>query len=67
LTPHYDVLTAFGSNEPVLCLTGQVPTSFLNQGHGHLHEMPNQLATLRTSSNGPTALNILARRPAAHS
>jgi acetolactate synthase-1/2/3 large subunit len=42
------LLTAFGSNEPVLCLTGQVPTSFLNQGHGHLHEMPDQLATLRT-------------------
>jgi acetolactate synthase-1/2/3 large subunit len=42
------LLTAFGSNEPVLCLTGQVPTSFLDQGHGHLHEMPDQLATLRT-------------------
>jgi acetolactate synthase-1/2/3 large subunit len=42
------LLTARGSNEPVLCLTGQVPSSFLNQGHGHLHEMPDQLATLRT-------------------
>ncbi len=26
------LLTAFGSNEPVLCLTGQVPTQFLGQG-----------------------------------
>jgi acetolactate synthase I/II/III large subunit len=42
------LLNARGSNEPVLCLTGQVPSSFLNQGHGHLHEMPDQLATLRT-------------------
>jgi acetolactate synthase-1/2/3 large subunit len=42
------LLTAFGCNEPVLCLTGQVPTAFLGRGRGHLHEMPDQLATLRT-------------------
>jgi acetolactate synthase I/II/III large subunit len=42
------LLTAFGSNEPVLCLTGQVPTPFLGKGRGHLHEMPDQLASLRT-------------------
>jgi acetolactate synthase-1/2/3 large subunit len=42
------LLTAFGANEPVLCLTGQVPTKFLGQGRGHLHEMPDQLATLRS-------------------
>src|ERR1700721_3114790 len=42
------LLTAFGANEPVLCLTGQVPTEFLGKGRGHLHEMPDQLATLRT-------------------
>src|ERR1700759_540807 len=43
-----EMLTAFGSNEPVLCLTGQVPSAFIGQGRGHLHEMPDQLATLRT-------------------
>jgi acetolactate synthase I/II/III large subunit len=42
------MLTAYGSNEPVLCLTGQVPTAYLGKGRGHLHEMPDQLATLRT-------------------
>jgi acetolactate synthase I/II/III large subunit len=42
------MLTAFGSNEPVLCLTGQVPMAFLGKGRGHLHEMPDQLATLKT-------------------
>jgi acetolactate synthase I/II/III large subunit len=42
------MLTAFGANEPVLCLTGQVPTAFLGKGRGHLHEMPDQLATMRT-------------------
>ncbi|KIZ36419.1 MULTISPECIES: thiamine pyrophosphate-dependent enzyme [Rhodopseudomonas] len=42
------MLTALGCNEPVLCLTGQVPTAFLGKGRGHLHEMPDQLATLRS-------------------
>jgi acetolactate synthase-1/2/3 large subunit len=42
------MLTAFGSNEPVLCLTGQVPMAFLGRGRGHLHEMPDQLAALKT-------------------
>jgi len=42
------LLTAYGSNEPVLCLTGQVPTQYLGKGRGHLHEMPDQLATLRS-------------------
>lgn len=42
------MLTAYGCNEPVLCLTGQVPTPFLGKGRGHLHEMPDQLATVKT-------------------
>ena len=40
--------TALGCNAPVLCLTGQVPTAFMGRGRGHLHELPDQLATLRT-------------------
>ena len=41
------LLTALGANQPVLCLTGQVPRDFLDRGRGHLHEMPDQLGTLR--------------------
>ncbi|MEW5421998.1 thiamine pyrophosphate-dependent enzyme [Amorphus sp. 3PC139-8] len=41
------LITALGGNEPVLCLTGQVPSPFLGKGRGHLHEMPDQLATLQ--------------------
>jgi acetolactate synthase-1/2/3 large subunit len=41
------MLTAFGANEPVLLLTGQVPTAFLDRGRGHLHEMPDQLGVMR--------------------
>lgn len=40
--------TAWGCCAPVLCITGQVPSQFLGKGRGHLHELPNQLATLRS-------------------
>src|SRR5262245_52292571 len=40
--------TAFGCCAPVLCITGQVPSQFIGRGRGHLHELPDQLATLRT-------------------
>ena len=40
--------TAWGVNAPVLCLTGQVPSAMLGRGRGQLHELPDQLATLRT-------------------
>jgi acetolactate synthase-1/2/3 large subunit len=42
------LLTAYSCNAPVLCLTGQVPAKFLGKGRGQLHEMPDQLATLRS-------------------
>jgi acetolactate synthase-1/2/3 large subunit len=40
--------TAWGCCAPVLCLTGQVPSEFIGRGRGHLHELPDQLATLRS-------------------
>jgi acetolactate synthase-1/2/3 large subunit len=40
--------TAHGCCAPVLCITGQVPSAFLGRGRGHLHELPDQLATLRS-------------------
>ncbi|WP_280227478.1 thiamine pyrophosphate-dependent enzyme [Nocardia farcinica] len=42
------LLTARGTNSPVLCLTGEIPTDFMGKGFGHLHEMPDQLTTLRS-------------------
>ncbi|MGY9057656.1 MAG: thiamine pyrophosphate-binding protein, partial [Alphaproteobacteria bacterium] len=38
--------TAWGTNMPVLCVTGQVPSGFLEGGRGHLHEIPDQLGTV---------------------
>jgi acetolactate synthase-1/2/3 large subunit len=40
--------TAWGVNAPVLCLTGQVPGPMIGRGRGQLHELPDQLATLRS-------------------
>lgn len=40
--------TAWGVNAPVMCITGQVPSAMIGRGRGQLHEMPDQLATLKT-------------------
>jgi acetolactate synthase I/II/III large subunit len=40
--------TAYGASAPVVCITGQVPTEYIGSGKGHLHELPDQLLTLRT-------------------
>jgi len=40
--------TAWGLNAPVMCITGQVPSAMIGRGRGQLHEMPDQLATLKT-------------------
>jgi len=40
--------TAWSANAPVLCITGEIATPFIGKRRGHLHEMPNQLATLRS-------------------
>lgn len=40
--------TATAVNAPVLLLTGEVPSEFLGRGRGHLHELPDQAATLRS-------------------
>lgn len=42
------LLTALANNAPVIGLTSEIPTHFMGRGLGHVHEMPDQLATLRT-------------------
>lgn len=41
------ICTAYGANAPVLCLTGNIMSHLIGQGRGQLHELPDQLATLR--------------------
>jgi acetolactate synthase I/II/III large subunit len=40
--------SAYSAHAPVLCITGQIPANGIGMGLGHLHELPDQLATLKT-------------------
>lgn len=40
--------TAYACNAPVLALTGQIPQKHIDGGFGFLHELPDQLATMRS-------------------
>lgn len=41
------LLTAHGMNAPVLCLAGQIPQADIDRGHGHLHEIHDQIGLAR--------------------
>ena len=56
--------TAHGCCAPVLCITGQVPAAFLGRGRGHLHELPDQLATLRSLTKWAARIERPADAPA---
>src|ERR1700756_1021099 len=39
--------TAYATNAPVLCISGQIPSDLIGRGFGLLHEIPDQLGILR--------------------
>jgi acetolactate synthase-1/2/3 large subunit len=39
--------TAYATNAPVLCISGQILSHMIGRGYGMLHEIPDQLAVLR--------------------
>jgi acetolactate synthase-1/2/3 large subunit len=41
------LLTAHGMNAPVIALAGQIPQADIDRGHGHLHELHDQLGLAR--------------------
>src|SRR5258707_4343196 len=41
------LLTAYGMNAPVIGLIGQIPQVDIDKGHGHLHEIHDQLGLMR--------------------
>ena len=59
--------TAYATNAPVLCLTGQIPSEGIGSGIGYLHELPDQLGVLQrltrfshramTPQEAPAAVN----------
>ncbi len=42
------LISAYGASAPVLCITGEIPSAYIGRGLGHLHELPDQLATMRS-------------------
>lgn len=56
--------TAMGTCAPVVCLTGQIPSSFVGRGRGHLHELPDQLATLKSFIKDAWRAETVADAPA---
>src|SRR5438105_13924980 len=40
--------TAYATNAPVLCISGQIPSDLIGRGFGLLHEISDQLGILRT-------------------
>ena len=40
--------SAYANSTPILCVTGQIPSQAIGRGIGELHELPDQLATLRS-------------------
>ena len=56
--------TAYGASTPVVCITAEIPTEYIGQGKGHLHELPDQLATLRTLTKWAGRIDRPADAPA---
>ncbi|MGH7100414.1 MAG: thiamine pyrophosphate-dependent enzyme [Stellaceae bacterium] len=49
--------TAYATNAPVLCLSGQIPSDSIGRGFGLLHEIPDQLAILRSLTKWAGRIN----------
>jgi acetolactate synthase-1/2/3 large subunit len=56
--------SAYATSTPVICLTGEVPAAFIGGGLGHLHELPDQLATLRSLTKWAARIDDPADAPA---
>ncbi|MEK7437217.1 MAG: thiamine pyrophosphate-dependent enzyme [Pseudomonadota bacterium] len=56
--------TAYGANAPVLCITGNIQSYNIGRGRGILHELPDQLATLRGLTKWSERINHPSEAPA---
>ncbi len=56
--------TAYGASTAVVCVTAEVPSEYIGVGKGHLHELPDQLATLRTLTKWAARIDRPADAPA---
>src|ERR1700756_2293118 len=49
--------TAYATNAPVLCISGQIPSNLIGRGFGLLHEIPDQLGILRRLTKWAARIN----------
>ena len=59
------LLTAYGCNAPVLCVSGQIPSTGLGIGAGYLHELPGQLEIVSYMTKQAERIDRPADAPAA--
>lgn len=57
------MLTAYGMNAPLLALVGQIPQADIDRGHGHLHEIHDQLGLARHISKSAARLGAPHQAP----
>lgn len=58
------LLTAFGMGAPVVALVGQIASFAIDQGHGHLHEIHDQLGLLRHVTRHAARIRAAHEAPA---
>ncbi len=58
-------VTAQSACAPLLGLTGEIPSTYLGRGRGHLHELPDQAGTLRMFLKWAQRVDGAAEAPAA--
>ena len=56
--------SAYAANAPVLCITGQIPSQHIGSGAGSLHELPDQLATIRLLTKWAARIDTPEQVPA---
>src|SRR5437762_5608644 len=54
--------TAYATNSPVLCISGQIPSNLIGRGFGLLHEIPDQLAILQGLTKWATRIDRKSTR-----
>ncbi|PSH62111.1 thiamine pyrophosphate-dependent enzyme [Phyllobacterium sophorae] len=57
------LLTAYSMNAPVIALVGQIPQADIDRGHGHLHELHDQLGIARHFSKQATRIRTPQEAP----
>ena len=55
--------TAYACNTPVMCLAGQIPSPAIGRGFGELHELPDQLGTMRLLTKWAARIETPASTP----